>query len=101
MMSNTELEQICATANMIQQGKVFELMGKNIKYLESQIESMQRRLNNAKEFFTCVAKMRKAQDNYFKTRATGYLDESKALDKQVDPIIDNALNKAKQLNINF
>ena len=100
-MSNTELEQICATCKYDTARQGVELMEKNIKYLESQIESMQRRLNNAKVFFHCVAKMRKAQINYFKTRATGYLDESKALEKQVDTIIDNALNKAKQLNINF
>lgn len=39
---------------------------------------------NAKEFFTLVARMRGKQKEYFRTRSTSVLQESKRLEKQVD-----------------
>ncbi len=39
---------------------------------------------NAREFFDTVAKMRQAQKQYFKTRSTEWLIESKGLEKTVD-----------------
>ena len=39
---------------------------------------------NAREFFDTVAKMRHAQKQYFKTRSTEWLIESKELEKKVD-----------------
>ena len=39
---------------------------------------------NAREFFDTVAKMRHAQDQYFKTRSKEWLIESKGLEKKVD-----------------
>lgn len=39
---------------------------------------------NAKEFFTLVAQMRDKQKEYFRTRSTSVLQESKRLEKQVD-----------------
>lgn len=38
----------------------------------------------SKEFFDKVSKMRTAQKNYFKTRATCYLTESKNLEDEID-----------------
>ena len=43
---------------------------------------------NAKQFFDLVAQMRQAQKNYFKTRDTVLLQQSKLLEKQVDAEID-------------
>lgn len=68
---------------------------------QRQIESMTKRLENAKVFFGKVAQMRSAQINYFKTRASGYLEQSKQLEKQVDAIIESATETAKQLSITF
>lgn len=39
---------------------------------------------NAKEFYNTVAKMRKAQRDYFRTRSQRSLNESKQLEKLVD-----------------
>lgn len=39
---------------------------------------------NAKDFFFLVSSMRKAQKNYFRTRTTEALNQSKSLEKQVD-----------------
>lgn len=39
---------------------------------------------NAKEFFDVVVKMREAQKNYFKTKRSDYLSQSKQLEKQID-----------------
>ena len=36
------------------------------------------------EFRELVRKMREAQQNYFRTRHKGYLDQSRSLEKQVD-----------------
>lgn len=68
---------------------------------QRQIESMNARLEKAKEFFIKVSQMRTAQINYFKTRASGFLEQSKQLEKQVDTIIESATKKAKQLSITF
>ena len=43
---------------------------------------------NSKEFFYKVAAMRKAQKDYFKTRNTRYLNESKVLEKEIDEEIE-------------
>lgn len=42
----------------------------------------------AEEFFRKVEKMRNAQINYFKTRSSSYLTESKRLEKEVDAEIE-------------
>lgn len=39
---------------------------------------------NAKDFFLLVSSMRKAQKDYFRTRTTEALKQSKSLEKQVD-----------------
>lgn len=39
---------------------------------------------NAKDFFYLVSSMRKAQKDYFRTRTTEALKQSKSLEKQVD-----------------
>lgn len=39
---------------------------------------------NANEFFDVVVKMREAQKNYFKTKRSDYLSQSKQLEKQID-----------------
>ena len=39
---------------------------------------------NAKDFFHLVSSMRKSQKDYFRTRTTGALNQSKSLEKQVD-----------------
>lgn len=39
---------------------------------------------DSKEFFDLVAKMRRKQKDYFATRSKAVLQESKALEKQVD-----------------
>lgn len=39
---------------------------------------------NAKDFFHLVSSMRKAQKDYFRTRTTEALNQSKSLEKQVD-----------------
>lgn len=39
---------------------------------------------NAKDFFSLVSFMRKAQRDYFRTRTTEALKQSKSLEKQVD-----------------
>ena len=43
---------------------------------------------NSKEFYEKVVKMRAAQKNYFKTRSTTYLKESKKLEKEIDAEIE-------------
>lgn len=93
-MSNDELDKICAVCQYNSSRTAAELM-------QQQIENQRRRLQAAKEFFIKVKQMRTAQINYFKTRASGYLDESKKLESDVDKIIEYATTKAKQLNINF
>lgn len=40
------------------------------------------------EFLTLVRAMREAQKNYFATRNTTYLKQSKELEKQVDDILN-------------
>lgn len=39
---------------------------------------------DAKTFFKKVSQMREAQKNYFKTRSSSYLRESKWLEKEID-----------------
>lgn len=39
---------------------------------------------DAKTFFEKVKRMREAQKDYFKTRSTRYLNESKRLEKEID-----------------
>ena len=39
---------------------------------------------NAKEFFSLVSDMREKQREYFRTRSSSVLSESKALERQVD-----------------
>lgn len=51
---------------------------------------------NAKEFFDLVSRMRKAQKDYFATRSTDSLFESKRLERAVDAEIsrvEDILNK--------
>jgi len=43
---------------------------------------------NSKEFYEKVVKMRAAQKDYFKTRSTTYLKESKKLEKEIDAEIE-------------
>ena len=43
---------------------------------------------NSKEFYEKVVKMRAAQKDYFKTRSTTYLKESKKLVKEIDAEIE-------------
>ena len=67
--------------------------------LEQQIANMQKRLDNAKAFFKLVSEMRSMQKHYFATRLEDYKKRSIALEKQVDAIIENATQKAKQLKL--
>lgn len=51
---------------------------------------------NAKEFFELVAKMRKAQREYFATRTNDALSKSKQLEREVDAEIkrvEDIMNK--------
>ena len=52
----------------------------------------------ARDFFTLVARMRDKQKEYFRTRSSYVLQESKRLEKQVDDEIKrvNAIIKDKQ-----
>lgn len=43
---------------------------------------------DSKQFFDLVSKMRDAQKNYFRSRASSFLTESKRLEKQVDSEIE-------------
>jgi len=43
---------------------------------------------SAKEFYDLVVKMRKAQKEYFRTRLSSFLKESKELERQVDNEIE-------------
>lgn len=62
---------------------------------------------NAEQFFRLVESMRNAQNNYFKTRITKYLNESKQLERKVDEEINrvnkiiNERNMPKQMEIQF
>lgn len=47
---------------------------------------------NAREFFSLVSSMRKKQKEYFRTRSTIVLRESKELEKQVDAEITRVNN---------
>lgn len=47
---------------------------------------------NAEQFFRLVESMRSAQKDYFKTRNSGKLTESKLLEKQVDDEIKRVNN---------
>lgn len=53
---------------------------------------------NAKDFFALVSRMRDKQKEYFRTRSTSVLQESKWLEKQVDDEIKrvNEIIKDKQ-----
>lgn len=53
---------------------------------------------NAKEFFDLVSEMRSKQKEYFRTRSTSVLNESKALERRVDTEIMrvNQMMKEKQ-----
>lgn len=53
---------------------------------------------NAKDFFALVSRMRDKQKEYFRTRSTSVLQESKRLEKQVDDEIKrvNEIIKDKQ-----
>ena len=55
----------------------------------------------AKEFFNLVEQMRKNQKDYFKTRSTESLRNSKELEKQVDDEIArvNKIISNKQMNL--
>lgn len=52
----------------------------------------------AKEFFDLVSEMRSKQKEYFRTRSTSVLNESKALERRVDTEIMrvNQMMKEKQ-----
>lgn len=52
----------------------------------------------ARDFFTLVARMRDKQKEYFRTRSSSVLQESKRLEKQVDDEIQrvNGIIKDKQ-----
>lgn len=62
---------------------------------------------DAKEFFNTVREMRKAQRDYFRTRAQHFLVRSKDLEKAVDDEIERTeaalkeREQRKQLNFNF
>lgn len=45
------------------------------------------------EFVKLVAECRRLQKNYFRTRSTGALDESKRLEKQVDAAVRECLSQ--------
>lgn len=53
---------------------------------------------DAKEFFKKVSQMREAQKNYFKTRSSRYLSESRSLEKEIDTEIErvNTIIQNKQ-----
>ena len=55
-------------------------------------KSERKGIMNPKEFFDLVAKMRDKQREYFRTRNTGVLKESKRLEKQVDDEITRVNN---------
>ena len=54
------------------------------------------------EFFDLVSQMRQAQKEYFKTRNTSILQQSKSLERQVDAEIErvNKLFAEPELNFN-
>ena len=54
------------------------------------------------EFFDHVSQMRQAQKEYFKTRNTSILQQSKSLERQVDAEIErvNKLFAEPELNFN-
>lgn len=54
---------------------------------------------NAEQFFRLVESMRNAQNNYFKTRITKYLNESKQLERQVDEEIERVNNTLRERNM--
>lgn len=56
---------------------------------------------NPKEFFTLVSQMRQAQKEYFKTRNTGVLQQSKALERQVDAEIDRVKRITTEPQLDF
>jgi hypothetical protein len=45
------------------------------------------------ELANLVAEMRRAQKEYFRTRSSGALDKSKALEKQVDAAVKECLEE--------
>lgn len=49
----------------------------------------------ARQFFDLVTQMRSAQKRYFRTRTPAALNESKALEKQVDEEIERVTNILK------
>lgn len=53
---------------------------------------------DAKQFFDKVARMREAQQLYFKTRSQSYLKESKRLEREIDDEIErvNDIQRKKQ-----
>lgn len=61
----------------------------------------------AEQFFNKVEAMRAAQKEYFRTRSTTKLNESKALEREIDNElarvrqIQDEAKKGKQLKINF
>lgn len=56
---------------------------------------------NAKEFFDLVSDMRKAQRDFFKTKAPGSLQESKRLERLVDAEIDRVRKITTEPQLNF
>jgi hypothetical protein len=42
-----------------------------------------------------VLKMRRAQKEYFRTRSSAVLEESKRLEKQVDQVVDEVLTQPR------
>lgn len=54
---------------------------------------------DARTFFDLVSKMRDKQREYFRTRSTAALRESKQLEKRVDDEI-NRVNKLQQERVN-
>ena len=55
----------------------------------------------AKEFFMLVSQMRQAQKEYFKTRNQTVLQQSKALEKQVDAEIERVRKLTTEPELNF
>lgn len=51
---------------------------------------------DAKQFFDKVVFMRKCQKEYFRTRATSALRQSKAVEKEIDNEIERVLNIINQ-----
>lgn len=50
------------------------------------------------EFADIVQKMREAQKQYFKTHSSEWLDRSKALEKQVDTILEERSKREYERN---